>query len=79
MTAVLLSCALVWAVFLALHHALNGRWWPWLAVSLLPPLVLAAVALKSPATTTGFRLAARSASRPAYCARRGENRSLMWR
>ncbi|MFF5918508.1 endonuclease/exonuclease/phosphatase family protein [Streptomyces flavochromogenes] len=45
MTAVLLSCALVWAVFLALHLALNGRWWPWLAVSLLPPLVLAAVPL----------------------------------
>ncbi|MFE6852607.1 endonuclease/exonuclease/phosphatase family protein [Streptomyces sp. NPDC057674] len=45
MTDVLLSCALVWAVFLALHLALNGRWWPWLAVSLLPPLAFAAVPL----------------------------------
>ncbi|OKJ56802.1 hypothetical protein AMK27_24090 [Streptomyces sp. CB02009] len=44
-TDVLLSCALVWAVFLALHLALNGRWWPWLAVSLLPPLAFAAVPL----------------------------------
>ncbi|MFB8077959.1 MULTISPECIES: endonuclease/exonuclease/phosphatase family protein [unclassified Streptomyces] len=45
MTDVLLSCALVWAVFLALHLALNGRWWAWLAVSLLPPLAFAAVPL----------------------------------
>ncbi|MEU9297886.1 endonuclease/exonuclease/phosphatase family protein [Streptomyces sp. NPDC048266] len=40
-----LYCALVWAVFLALHLALNGRWWPWLAVSLLPPVTFAAVPL----------------------------------
>ncbi|WP_328942634.1 endonuclease/exonuclease/phosphatase family protein [Streptomyces sp. NBC_00250] len=51
----LLSCALVWAGFLALHLALNGRWWPWLAVSLLPPLVFAAVplALLAAAAATG--------------------------
>lgn len=55
MTDVLLSCALVWAVFLALHLALNGRWWPWLAVSLLPPLAFAAVplALLAAAAVTG--------------------------
>ncbi|MFJ7989284.1 endonuclease/exonuclease/phosphatase family protein [Streptomyces sp. NPDC096351] len=45
MTDVLLSCALLWAVLLALHLVLNGRWWPWLAVSLLPPLAFAAVPL----------------------------------
>ncbi|WP_370414799.1 endonuclease/exonuclease/phosphatase family protein [Streptomyces fradiae] len=38
-----LLCTLGWAGFLALHLALNGRWWPWLAVSLLPPVALAAV------------------------------------
>ncbi|MFE5660090.1 endonuclease/exonuclease/phosphatase family protein [Streptomyces sp. NPDC056517] len=55
MTDVLLSCALVWAVFLALHLALNGRWWPWLAVSLLPPVAFAAVplALLAAAAVTG--------------------------
>ncbi|PVC73238.1 endonuclease/exonuclease/phosphatase family protein [Streptomyces sp. CS081A] len=48
---------LLWAVFLALHLALNGRWWPWLAVSLLPPLLLAAVplALLAAAAATGAR------------------------
>ncbi|MFF8597443.1 endonuclease/exonuclease/phosphatase family protein [Streptomyces sp. NPDC015232] len=40
-----LLCSLGWAGFLALHLALNGRWWPWLAVSLLPPVALAAVPL----------------------------------
>lgn len=45
MTAMVLYCALAWAVFLALHLALNGRWWPWLAVSLLPPVALALVPL----------------------------------
>ncbi|MFI8765259.1 endonuclease/exonuclease/phosphatase family protein [Streptomyces sp. R-07] len=60
MTAMVLSCALVWAVFLALHLALNGRWWPWLAVSLLPPVVFAAVplVLLAAALVTGDRLAA---------------------
>lgn len=50
-----LFCALVWAVFLALHLVLNGRWWPWLAVSLLPPVALAAVplALLVAASVTG--------------------------
>ncbi|WP_338493799.1 endonuclease/exonuclease/phosphatase family protein [Streptomyces sp. SJL17-4] len=59
MTYVLLSCALVWAAFLALHLALNGRWWPWLAVSLLPPLAFAAVplALLAAAAVTGGRAA----------------------
>ncbi|WP_188266609.1 endonuclease/exonuclease/phosphatase family protein [Streptomyces sp. CBMA291] len=38
-------CAGGWAVFLALHLALNGRWWPWLAVSLLPPVLFVAVPL----------------------------------
>ncbi|WP_406062008.1 endonuclease/exonuclease/phosphatase family protein [Streptomyces sp. NBC_01077] len=55
MNDVLLYCALVWAVFLALHLALNGRWWPWLAVSLLPPPAFAAVplALLAAAAVTG--------------------------
>ncbi|WP_395363367.1 endonuclease/exonuclease/phosphatase family protein [Streptomyces sp. YH02] len=59
MTDVLLSCALVWAVFLVLHLVLNGRWWPWLAVSLLPPLAFAAVplALLAAAAVTGGRAA----------------------
>ncbi len=43
-TAVAL-CALAWAVFLGAHLALNGRWWPWLAVSLLPPPLFAAAPL----------------------------------
>ncbi|MGW4161704.1 endonuclease/exonuclease/phosphatase family protein [Streptomyces sp. NPDC004788] len=48
-------CALLWAVFLALHLVLNGRWWAWLAVSLLPPVALAAVplALLVAASVTG--------------------------
>ncbi|CAM5324231.1 endonuclease/exonuclease/phosphatase family protein [Streptomyces tanashiensis] len=60
MTAMVLYCALGWAVFLALHLALNGRWWPWLAVSLLPPVALALVplALLAAAVVTGGRLAA---------------------
>ncbi|MFF5708265.1 endonuclease/exonuclease/phosphatase family protein [Streptomyces sp. NPDC012756] len=60
MTAMVLYCALAWAVFLALHLVLNGRWWPWLAVSLLPPVALAAVplALLAAALATGGRLAA---------------------
>ncbi|MFD7538981.1 MULTISPECIES: endonuclease/exonuclease/phosphatase family protein [unclassified Streptomyces] len=43
-TAVVL-CALAWTVFLGAHLALNGRWWPWLAVSLLPPPLFAAAPL----------------------------------
>ncbi|MER7945768.1 endonuclease/exonuclease/phosphatase family protein [Streptomyces sp. NPDC096079] len=60
MTAMVLSCALAWAVFLALHLVLNGRWWPWLAVSLLPPVALAAVplVLLSAAAVTADGLAA---------------------
>ncbi|WP_369146427.1 endonuclease/exonuclease/phosphatase family protein [Streptomyces sp. R44] len=60
MTAMALYCALGWAVFLALHLALNGRWWPWLAVSLLPPVTLAAVplALLAAAVVTGEPVAA---------------------
>ncbi|APE23813.1 MULTISPECIES: endonuclease/exonuclease/phosphatase family protein [Streptomyces] len=60
MTAMVLYCALAWAVFLALHLALNGRWWPWLAVSLLPPVALALVplALLAAAAVTGGGLAA---------------------
>ncbi|MFD3725768.1 endonuclease/exonuclease/phosphatase family protein [Streptomyces sp. NPDC058671] len=55
-----LSCALVWAGFLALHLALNGRWWPWLAVSLIPPVTFAAVplAVLACAAATGGRGAA---------------------
>ncbi|MFG3283008.1 endonuclease/exonuclease/phosphatase family protein [Streptomyces sp. NPDC048111] len=43
--ALVTLCALLWAVFLGAHLALNGRWWPWLAVSLLPPPLFAAVPL----------------------------------
>ncbi|MFD3992343.1 endonuclease/exonuclease/phosphatase family protein [Streptomyces sp. NPDC058583] len=59
MTTMVLYCALGWAVFLALHLALNGRWWPWLAVSLLPPVAFAAVplALLAAALVTGGRAA----------------------
>ncbi|MFJ9187884.1 endonuclease/exonuclease/phosphatase family protein [Streptomyces anulatus] len=32
-----------WAVFLAAHLVLNGRWWFWLLPSLLPPPVFAAL------------------------------------
>ncbi|WIY78759.1 endonuclease/exonuclease/phosphatase family protein [Streptomyces anulatus] len=32
-----------WAVFLAAHLALNGRWWFWLLPSLLPPPVFVAL------------------------------------
>ncbi|MGW2866386.1 endonuclease/exonuclease/phosphatase family protein [Streptomyces sp. SDr-06] len=48
-------CALVWGAFLGAHLALNGRWWPWLAVSLLPPPLFAAVptALLAAAALTG--------------------------
>uniref|UniRef100_A0AAU2V2A0 Endonuclease/exonuclease/phosphatase family protein n=1 Tax=Streptomyces sp. NBC_00003 TaxID=2903608 RepID=A0AAU2V2A0_9ACTN len=38
-------CALGWGAFLGAHLALNGRWWPWLAASLLPPPLFAAVPL----------------------------------
>ncbi|WP_157870039.1 MULTISPECIES: endonuclease/exonuclease/phosphatase family protein [unclassified Streptomyces] len=60
MSAMVLSCAAGWAVFLALHLALNGRWWPWLAVSLLPPVAFAVVplALLAAGLATGGRLAA---------------------
>lgn len=44
-SAALLAAALAWAAFTLAHLALNGRWWAWLAVSLLPPAVLAAVPL----------------------------------
>ncbi|CAM5557912.1 hypothetical protein SXANM310S_00905 [Streptomyces xanthochromogenes] len=39
------AVALAWTVFLGAHLALNGRWWPWLAVSLLPPPLFAVVPL----------------------------------
>ncbi|MER5204457.1 endonuclease/exonuclease/phosphatase family protein [Streptomyces sp. NPDC002825] len=64
MTAMVLSCALGWAVFLALHLVLNGRWWPWLAVSLLPPATLAVVPLvllAAAAVTGGWAAAALAA------------------
>ncbi|MEU9195441.1 endonuclease/exonuclease/phosphatase family protein [Streptomyces hundungensis] len=53
-------CALVWAAFLGAHLALNGRWWPWLAVSLLPPPLFAAVpfALLVASAATGSALGA---------------------
>ncbi|MFJ7325145.1 endonuclease/exonuclease/phosphatase family protein [Streptomyces cyaneofuscatus] len=38
-----LWAAVAWAVFLAAHLALNGRWWLWLLPSLLPPPLFAAV------------------------------------
>lgn len=38
-----LWAAVAWAVFLAAHLALNGRWWFWLLPSLLPPPLFVAV------------------------------------
>lgn len=39
------AAALAWAAFTIAHLLLNGRWWAWLAVSLLPPAALVAVPL----------------------------------
>ncbi len=41
--ALVLGASLAWAVFLTGHLLANGRWWGWLVVSLLPPLLFAAV------------------------------------
>jgi endonuclease/exonuclease/phosphatase (EEP) superfamily protein YafD len=43
LSSVLAVLATAWAAFLLAHLLLNGRWWPWLAVSLLPPIALVAV------------------------------------
>lgn len=44
-TRLLVAATLLWAVFLALHAALSGRWWFWLLVELAPPVLLVVVPL----------------------------------
>lgn len=39
---VVFGASFSWALFLTCHLLANGRWWVWLAVSLLPPLLFAA-------------------------------------
>lgn len=42
-TRLLVAATLTWAVFLALHAVLSGRWWLWLVVELAPPILLVVV------------------------------------
>ncbi|MFD7137638.1 endonuclease/exonuclease/phosphatase family protein [Streptomyces sp. NPDC059894] len=44
-TRLLVAATAVWALLLALHLLLVGRWWPWVVVEATPPLTLVAVPL----------------------------------
>ncbi|MEU6075720.1 endonuclease/exonuclease/phosphatase family protein [Micromonospora sp. NPDC047074] len=43
--AVLLGASALWLVFTAVHLAVSGRWWLWLAVDAVPPLAFLLVPL----------------------------------